>query len=150
MELWGLKEGSYLFQLTVAGSDQRESTSNITVTVLSPKQTEGEEGGGEADPGLTHTLHPAPALPIGPRSSLTSFPSPRILPCIQQGGPLPWFLPPLVLRHHRTDLQEFCLWRLSGQQEQLPLGRRVQARLPQCARWAFVKQCWGSDDIPPG
>lgn len=96
MELWGLKEGSYLFQLTVAGSDQRESTSNITVTVLSPKQTEGEEGGGEADPGLTRTLHPAPALLIGPRSSLTSFPSPRILPCIQQGGPLPWFLPPLV------------------------------------------------------
>ncbi|XP_067599594.1 kunitz-type protease inhibitor 1 isoform X1 [Pseudorca crassidens] len=40
VELWGLKEGSYLFQLTVAGSDQRESTSNITVTVLSPKQTE--------------------------------------------------------------------------------------------------------------
>ncbi|XP_058914039.1 kunitz-type protease inhibitor 1 isoform X1 [Kogia breviceps] len=40
VKLWGLKEGSYLFQLTVAGSDQPESTSNITVTVLSPKQTE--------------------------------------------------------------------------------------------------------------
>ncbi|XP_036701140.1 kunitz-type protease inhibitor 1 isoform X10 [Balaenoptera musculus] len=40
VELWGLKEGTYLFQLTVAGSDQPESTSNITVTVLSPKQTE--------------------------------------------------------------------------------------------------------------
>uniref|UniRef100_A0A8D0WIN5 Kunitz-type protease inhibitor 1 n=3 Tax=Sus scrofa TaxID=9823 RepID=A0A8D0WIN5_PIG len=40
VELWGLKEGSYLFQLTVAGSDEPDSTSNITVTVLSPKQTE--------------------------------------------------------------------------------------------------------------
>lgn len=56
MELWGLKEGSYLFQLTVAGSDEPDSTSNITVTVLSPKQTEGEEGGGEAAAGT----HPTP------------------------------------------------------------------------------------------
>lgn len=40
VELWGLKEGSYLFQLTAAGSDQPESTSNVTVTVLSPEQTE--------------------------------------------------------------------------------------------------------------
>lgn len=40
VELWGLKEGSYLFQLTAAGSDQPESSSNVTVTVLTPKQTE--------------------------------------------------------------------------------------------------------------
>ncbi|XP_031309151.1 kunitz-type protease inhibitor 1 isoform X2 [Camelus dromedarius] len=40
VELWGLKEGSYVFQLTVAGSEQPESTSNVTVTVLSAKQTE--------------------------------------------------------------------------------------------------------------
>ncbi|XP_061286763.1 kunitz-type protease inhibitor 1 isoform X5 [Bos javanicus] len=41
VELWGLKEGSYLFQLTATGSDQPERTSNVTVTVLSPEQTEG-------------------------------------------------------------------------------------------------------------
>ncbi|XP_006073125.1 kunitz-type protease inhibitor 1 isoform X1 [Bubalus bubalis] len=40
VELWGLKEGSYLFQLTATGSDQPESMSNVTVTVLSPEQTE--------------------------------------------------------------------------------------------------------------
>nr|XP_008267402.1 kunitz-type protease inhibitor 1 isoform X1 [Oryctolagus cuniculus]XP_008267403.1 kunitz-type protease inhibitor 1 isoform X1 [Oryctolagus cuniculus] len=40
VELWGLKEGSYLFQLTPAGSDQPENTANVTVTVLSAKQTE--------------------------------------------------------------------------------------------------------------
>lgn len=52
MELWGLKEGTYLFQLTVAGSSEPESTANVTVTVLSTKQTEGEFGGGwEAAPG---------------------------------------------------------------------------------------------------
>lgn len=51
MELWGLKEGTYLFQLTMADSDQPESTANITVTVLSAKQTEGEGGSGEAAPG---------------------------------------------------------------------------------------------------
>lgn len=45
MELWGLKEGTYLFQLTLDSSDQPESTANITVTVLSAKQTEGEGGG---------------------------------------------------------------------------------------------------------
>ena len=45
MELWGLKEGSYLFQLTATGSDQPESMSNVTVTVLSPEQTEGKEAG---------------------------------------------------------------------------------------------------------
>ncbi|XP_029807857.1 kunitz-type protease inhibitor 1 isoform X3 [Suricata suricatta] len=40
VKLWGLKEGTYLFQLTAANSDQTESTANVTVTVLSPKQTE--------------------------------------------------------------------------------------------------------------
>ncbi|KAM5240987.1 kunitz-type protease inhibitor 1 isoform 1-T1 [Hipposideros larvatus] len=40
VKLWGLKEGTYLFQLTVADSDQPGSTANITVTVLSTKQTE--------------------------------------------------------------------------------------------------------------
>ncbi|XP_014636062.1 PREDICTED: kunitz-type protease inhibitor 1 isoform X2 [Ceratotherium simum simum] len=39
VELWGLKEGIYLFQLT-AGSDELESTTNVTLTVLSAKQTE--------------------------------------------------------------------------------------------------------------
>ncbi|XP_023475549.1 kunitz-type protease inhibitor 1 isoform X4 [Equus przewalskii] len=39
VELWGLKEGAYLFQLR-AGSDQPDSTTNITITVLSAKQTE--------------------------------------------------------------------------------------------------------------
>ena len=67
MELWGLKEGTYLFQLTVAGSDQPESTSNITVTVLSPKQTEGEEGGWGGRPGT----HP----PSAPCSGSVDWPS---------------------------------------------------------------------------
>ncbi|XP_069861927.1 kunitz-type protease inhibitor 1 [Dipodomys merriami] len=40
VELWGLKEGSYLFQLTLADSAQPESPANVTITVLSPKQTE--------------------------------------------------------------------------------------------------------------
>lgn len=53
MKLWGLKEGTYLFQLTAADSDQPESMTNVTVTVLSPKQTEGEGGGGEAVPGAS-------------------------------------------------------------------------------------------------
>lgn len=79
-----------------------------------------------------------------------TFLLPRILPSIQKGGPLPWFLPPLVLRPHRTNLQEFRLWRLLGQQEQLPSRRRVQASLPRCARWAFVGQLWGSGDFPLG
>ncbi|XP_003826647.3 kunitz-type protease inhibitor 1 isoform X1 [Pan paniscus] len=40
VELWGLKEGTYLFQLTVTSSDHPEDTANVTVTVLSTKQTE--------------------------------------------------------------------------------------------------------------
>ncbi|XP_076983596.1 kunitz-type protease inhibitor 1 isoform X2 [Tamandua tetradactyla] len=40
VELWGLKEGTYLFQLTVTDPDQPENTANVTVTVLSAKQTE--------------------------------------------------------------------------------------------------------------
>ncbi|XP_053451850.1 kunitz-type protease inhibitor 1 [Nycticebus coucang] len=40
VELWGLKEGTYLFQLIVTDSDQPENTANVTVTVLSAKQTE--------------------------------------------------------------------------------------------------------------
>ncbi|KAM4829672.1 kunitz-type protease inhibitor 1 isoform 1-T2 [Thomomys bottae] len=40
VELWGLREGSYLFQLTPADSQQPESPANVTITVLSPKQTE--------------------------------------------------------------------------------------------------------------
>ncbi|XP_035940130.1 kunitz-type protease inhibitor 1 isoform X1 [Halichoerus grypus] len=40
VKLWGLKEGTYLFQLTAADPDQPESMTNVTVTVLSPKQTE--------------------------------------------------------------------------------------------------------------
>ncbi|XP_012621895.1 kunitz-type protease inhibitor 1 isoform X4 [Microcebus murinus] len=40
VELWGLKEGTYLFQLTVTDSDQPEDTANLTVIVLSAKQTE--------------------------------------------------------------------------------------------------------------
>ncbi|XP_023443577.2 kunitz-type protease inhibitor 1, partial [Dasypus novemcinctus] len=40
MELWGLKEGTYLFQLRANDSDQPENTANISVTVLSAKQTE--------------------------------------------------------------------------------------------------------------
>uniref|UniRef100_A0A8C5KGW5 Kunitz-type protease inhibitor 1 n=1 Tax=Jaculus jaculus TaxID=51337 RepID=A0A8C5KGW5_JACJA len=40
VKLWGLKEGAYLFQLTRTDSDQGEKTANITITVLSAKQTE--------------------------------------------------------------------------------------------------------------
>ncbi|XP_045143915.1 kunitz-type protease inhibitor 1, partial [Echinops telfairi] len=40
VQLWGLKEGTYLFQLTVASSDQPDDTANVTVTVLSAKETE--------------------------------------------------------------------------------------------------------------
>ncbi|XP_037017691.2 kunitz-type protease inhibitor 1 isoform X1 [Artibeus jamaicensis] len=40
VELWGLKEGTYLFQLTLASPNQPENTANITVSVLSAKQTE--------------------------------------------------------------------------------------------------------------
>lgn len=42
MELWGLKEGTYLFQLTRTDSDQLEETANLTITVLTAKQTEGD------------------------------------------------------------------------------------------------------------
>lgn len=52
VQLWGLQEGTYLFQLTVPGPEQPDSTSNITITVLSAKQTEGE-GGGEATAGAS-------------------------------------------------------------------------------------------------
>lgn len=45
LELWGLKEGTYLFQLTAANSDEPQSSTNVTITVLSAKQTEGERGG---------------------------------------------------------------------------------------------------------
>ncbi|XP_054988448.1 kunitz-type protease inhibitor 1 isoform X3 [Sorex araneus] len=38
--LWGLKEGTYLFQLTVPSAEQPDTPSNITITVLSAKQTE--------------------------------------------------------------------------------------------------------------
>ncbi|XP_006831823.1 PREDICTED: kunitz-type protease inhibitor 1 [Chrysochloris asiatica] len=38
--LWGLKEGIYLFQLRVTNSGQPDNTANVTVTVLSAKQTE--------------------------------------------------------------------------------------------------------------
>lgn len=63
VELWGLKEGIYKFQLAMASPDQPESMANITVTVtvLSTKQTED------------YCLVP------------------------KKSGPLPWFLPPLVL-----------------------------------------------------
>lgn len=47
MELWGLKEGTYLFQLTRTDSDQPEETANLTITVLTAKQTEGDGGGHE-------------------------------------------------------------------------------------------------------
>ncbi|XP_059228522.1 kunitz-type protease inhibitor 1 isoform X2 [Mustela nigripes] len=40
VKLWGLKEGTYVFQLTATHSNQPESMTNVTVTVLSPKQTE--------------------------------------------------------------------------------------------------------------
>ncbi|XP_063106342.1 kunitz-type protease inhibitor 1 isoform X1 [Cavia porcellus] len=40
LELWGLKEGTYLFQLTAANSDEPQSSTNVTITVLSAKQTE--------------------------------------------------------------------------------------------------------------
>lgn len=70
MELWGLKEGSYLFQLTAAGSDQPESTSNVTVTVLSPEQTEGKEVGRGGHRGR----HPPPQLP-GPSDAPDQLPS---------------------------------------------------------------------------
>lgn len=40
VELWGLKEGTYLFQLTRADSNQPEDTANLTITVLTAKQTE--------------------------------------------------------------------------------------------------------------
>lgn len=53
MKLWGLKEGTYRFQLTGADSDKPESTANVTVTVLSAKQTEGEGGGGGTEPGAS-------------------------------------------------------------------------------------------------
>lgn len=42
MELWGLKEGTYLFQLTRTDPDQLEETANLTITVLTAKQTEGD------------------------------------------------------------------------------------------------------------
>lgn len=42
MELWGLKEGTYMFQLTRTDSDQPEDTANLTITVLTAKQTEGD------------------------------------------------------------------------------------------------------------
>ena len=70
MELWGLKEGSYLFQLTATGSDQPESMSNVTVTVLSPEQTEGKEAG----QGGHHGRHPPPKLP-GPSDAPDQLPS---------------------------------------------------------------------------
>uniref|UniRef100_A0A8C6W1B1 Kunitz-type protease inhibitor 1 n=1 Tax=Nannospalax galili TaxID=1026970 RepID=A0A8C6W1B1_NANGA len=38
--LWGLKEGTYLFQLRKTDPEQPEETANITITVLSAKQTE--------------------------------------------------------------------------------------------------------------
>lgn len=53
MKLWGLKEGTYVFQLKVASVDQAETTANLTVTVLSTKQTEGEGASGEAASGAT-------------------------------------------------------------------------------------------------
>uniref|UniRef100_F6SZP7 Serine peptidase inhibitor, Kunitz type 1 n=1 Tax=Monodelphis domestica TaxID=13616 RepID=F6SZP7_MONDO len=40
LELSQLKEGTYIFQLTVKDSDQKQDTANFTITVLSPKQTE--------------------------------------------------------------------------------------------------------------
>lgn len=40
VQLWGLKEGTYRFQLTMPGPEQPDSTSNISITVLSAKQTE--------------------------------------------------------------------------------------------------------------
>ncbi|KAM5235311.1 kunitz-type protease inhibitor 1 isoform 2-T2 [Ctenodactylus gundi] len=40
LELWGLKEGSYLFQLTATDSDEPDGTANVTITVLSAKLTE--------------------------------------------------------------------------------------------------------------
>ncbi|XP_074145413.1 kunitz-type protease inhibitor 1 isoform X1 [Sminthopsis crassicaudata] len=40
LELSQLKEGTYVFQLTVKESDQNQDTANFTITVLSPKQTE--------------------------------------------------------------------------------------------------------------
>ncbi|CAO2579328.1 Kunitz-type protease inhibitor 1 [Lemmus lemmus] len=40
VELWGLKEGTYVFQLTRTDSDQPEDTANLTITVLTAKQTE--------------------------------------------------------------------------------------------------------------
>ncbi|ELW48154.1 Kunitz-type protease inhibitor 1 [Tupaia chinensis] len=40
VELWGLKEGTYLFELTLLDSDQPENTANVTVIVLSARQTE--------------------------------------------------------------------------------------------------------------
>lgn len=40
VKLWGLKEGTYLFQLKLTSVDQPETTANLTVTVLSTKQTE--------------------------------------------------------------------------------------------------------------
>lgn len=40
VELWGLKEGTYLFQLTRTDSDQLEETVNLTITVLTAEQTE--------------------------------------------------------------------------------------------------------------
>lgn len=88
VQLWGLQEGTYLFQLTVPDSEQQD-TSNITITVLSAKQTEGEGGYGGA-------MGDAQSCDLSKRH-LTSFPFPRILPCVQQGGPLPRLLPPLVL-----------------------------------------------------
>lgn len=38
--LWGLREGTYLFQLTVPNLEQPENSTNITITVLTTKQTE--------------------------------------------------------------------------------------------------------------
>ena len=70
MELWGLKEGSYLFQLTAARSDQPESTSNVTVTVLSPEQTEGKDVGRGGHCGR----HPPPQL-TGPSDAPDQLPS---------------------------------------------------------------------------
>ncbi|XP_038597224.1 LOW QUALITY PROTEIN: kunitz-type protease inhibitor 1 [Tachyglossus aculeatus] len=39
LEIWGLKEGTYVFQLTATDPDGRGDTDNVTITVLTSEQT---------------------------------------------------------------------------------------------------------------
>lgn len=122
VELWGL-EGSYLFQLAAAVQTSRRGRVQCHVLCCPLSRRKVREVGARG-----HRRHPPPQLPWPFRHA----PDQLFLP-----ARMPLAMPrkvsavvsssPLVLRPHRTDLQEFRLWRLPGQQSKLPSGRRVQA-----------------------